>query len=640
MQQRDSFIGKELGAYLIQSKLGEGGMARVYKAYHARLHREAAIKIITPTVRDPHELAEFHARFEREAQLIASLEHRNIVAVYDFDDRGDITYLVMQYIGGGTLRNHLRSGQPMEPRRSAHYTLQMARALHHAHQRGIVHRDVKPQNMLVSASDPDYLLLSDFGIAKLFNESIDTVALNNIGAQPVASSTLTSTGMFIGTAAYMAPEQVLRKPLDARTDVYALGVVLYQMLTGNTPFQANSQYGLMIQNLNTPPRPVRTVNPNVPESLAYVAEKALEKDPARRFQSAEEMARTLEAVLASLSTVVQGQSAPFAASAANPQTPLPGSAPYAYVDIEQQTQISRPEPITPPGAVREIQANVAPLAMPAPDSAVAGLRSNRSELGEHGALRPPAKKRRRNKLFSIYNLAYAAVAILAIYLLVSRLLPGFNLLSLFSGSPPQSNSTAASNLTGKNALSFTDTFQDNRHQWSIGGEQNGFSATVGGGKYSITNVSDFHIPHPPESAVGNLPPSFVYSASITMKSSGTEVYGIVFNLKLNGDVVVSGYAFTIDNNKKASLWKYQGVSPMPLFDTTGTTIKPGKENVVQVSAEGNTFSFSINGQALAINGSQSYTDKNAPQLSSGQPGLLVSGANAQYVVTRVELTIP
>src|SRR5690348_16489003 len=140
--EHDSLIGEQLGAYLIQSELGEGAMAMVYKAYQARLRRDVAIKVIRAEIADH---AEFQVRFEREAQLIARLEHPNIVAVYDFGEVKALTYLVMQYVGGGTLRDQMRGGQPLEPHRAANYALQMARALHHAHKHGIVHRDVKPQ---------------------------------------------------------------------------------------------------------------------------------------------------------------------------------------------------------------------------------------------------------------------------------------------------------------------------------------------------------------------------------------------------------------------------------------------------------------------------------------------------------------
>src|SRR5436309_9787908 len=210
--ENDPLISTQLGAYLIQSKLGEGGMAKVYKAYHARLRREVAIKVILPQVADK---SGFLERFEREAQLIASLEHRNIVAVNDFGEIGKLTYLVMQYVGGGTLRDLLRREGRIEPQRAIQYAIQMSRALHHAHQRGIVHRDVKPQNMLISASDPDEILLSDFGIAKLFatSSSQETMLTPSAGGARNDPS-LTNADQLVGTAEYMSPEQINRQPVD------------------------------------------------------------------------------------------------------------------------------------------------------------------------------------------------------------------------------------------------------------------------------------------------------------------------------------------------------------------------------------------------------------------------------------------
>src|SRR5438270_5457134 len=222
----DPLLGRRLGAYLIQEKIGEGGMALVYKAYHERLRRDVAIKVILPQVADQ---PGFRERFEREAQLVASLEHRNIVAVYDFGEIGNLTYLVMQYVGGGTLRDRLRREGQIEPHLAVQYAIQMARALHHAHQRGIVHRDVKPQNMLISSSDSNEILLSDFGIAKIFDRGTNQETI----VSPTSSSnrhdpSVTSVDQMVGTADYMAPEQINHQPIDARTDIYALGIVLFQ----------------------------------------------------------------------------------------------------------------------------------------------------------------------------------------------------------------------------------------------------------------------------------------------------------------------------------------------------------------------------------------------------------------------------
>src|SRR5258708_6211682 len=272
--QNDPLIGQQLGAYHIQSKLGEGGMARVYKAYHGRLRRDVARKVIVAEIAGQQG---FKARFEREAQLIASLHHPNIVAVYDFGDIGDLTYLAMQYVGGGTLRDQLRGGHALDPRLAILYCQQMARALHHAHLRGIVHRDVKPQNMLVSATDANQLLLSDFGIAKLFDSRHEPAMPNLSGSTLASDPSLTNVDQIVGTAEYMSPEQVTGKPVDARTDVYALGVVLYQALTGEVPFRSTTVPGLLYQHVYTPPAPLREINPYVPEILEQITAKALAK---------------------------------------------------------------------------------------------------------------------------------------------------------------------------------------------------------------------------------------------------------------------------------------------------------------------------------------------------------------------------
>ncbi|MGH2481313.1 MAG: serine/threonine-protein kinase, partial [Ktedonobacteraceae bacterium] len=290
--ENDSLIGKQLGDYQVQGSLGEGGMARVYKAYHPRLRREVAIKVILSQIAAREG---FQARFEREAQVIASLQHPNIVSVYDFKEEHNLTYLVMQYVGGGTLRDQMRGQRPIEPARAVNYAIQMARALHHAHQRGVVHRDVKPQNMLVSSSDSNHLLLSDFGIAKLYGSGIDSAAFSEMPTRSAeAGDGLTNVNQIVGTADYMAPEQATAKAVDARTDVYALGVVLFQMLTGDVPFHSTSLNGLLFQHVYTAPLSVRAKNTHLPEILAEITAKALAKDPADRFQTAEAMARALE----------------------------------------------------------------------------------------------------------------------------------------------------------------------------------------------------------------------------------------------------------------------------------------------------------------------------------------------------------
>lgn len=300
--KNDLLIDTRLGAYRILALLGEGGMARVYKATHERLHREVAIKVIRPEAAGE---ADFRRRFEQEAQLIASLQHRNIVTVYDFgDDRGMI-FLAMQYVSGGTLRDQLIEGQPLEPRRAALYALQMARALNHAHQYGIVHRDVKPLNMLVSATNRNELLLSDFGLAKLFASNAEAFLPSHPSQIMETDHAQSVVGGIAGTPRYMAPEQCLGKLVDARTDIYALGVVLFEMLTGRPLFQGETVFALLHQHAYKPAPPVHEINPAVPEALAQITARALAKQPEDRFQSAREMGQALEGFLSPPVIVVQ-----------------------------------------------------------------------------------------------------------------------------------------------------------------------------------------------------------------------------------------------------------------------------------------------------------------------------------------------
>jgi serine/threonine protein kinase len=325
--QSDPLVGRHLGAYRMLSLVGEGGMARVYKAQHERLQRVVAIKVILPQSAG---LADFQARFEQEAKLIARLQHGNIVSVYDFGESANMVYLVMQYVEGGTIRDQLRARQPLPPRRAALYVLQMARALNHAHQHGIVHRDVKPLNMLVPAKQPNELLLSDFGLAKLFAESSEppyTASIIGVrGVDQLLSLSLSHTGDIIGTPLYISPEQCLSKPVDARTDIYSLGVVLFEMLTGQLPFQGTNIHAILYQHAYEPAPSVREINPAVPESLVQITAHALQKAPEQRYQSAKAMARALEAVLA---PPVHGYtpSVPLPAPGDAPPVPAPGPIP-------------------------------------------------------------------------------------------------------------------------------------------------------------------------------------------------------------------------------------------------------------------------------------------------------------------------
>ena len=226
-------VGQNLGPYRILEPVGLGGMATVYRAYHAAMDRYVAVKVLPQHLaRDPS----FRARFQREARTIARLEHRYILPVHDVGEDEGIPYLVMRYTDSGDLSD-LIATQALTIARAAWLISHVAEALAYAHRLGVIHRDVKPANVLLSR-DGD-VLLTDFGIAKLYEETLQ----------------LTGEGTMIGTPAYMAPEQLQGQPVDARTDIYALGVVLYQALTSECPFVAETPLALALMHMYNPLRP-------------------------------------------------------------------------------------------------------------------------------------------------------------------------------------------------------------------------------------------------------------------------------------------------------------------------------------------------------------------------------------------------
>ncbi len=266
-----------LGQYQLIEVIAHGGMATVYKAYQASLDRYVAIKVLLAN-RDP----QFAARFTHEARVSAALQHHNILPIYDYGEQDDLLYFVLQYVENGTTLHDLL-GSPIEPVQALRIIGNVLNALEYAHQRGVVHRDIKPANVLMLADN--WPLLSDFGIAKLLNDS----------------QSMTMSGLIIGTPAYMAPEQASGKPIDARTDLYSLGVMLYEMLTGRVPFEAETPIGVLTKIVYEPPPPPCTLNPALAPVIEAVLLRALAKDPDQRYQSAAEMRTAIEQALPDLS---------------------------------------------------------------------------------------------------------------------------------------------------------------------------------------------------------------------------------------------------------------------------------------------------------------------------------------------------
>ncbi|MEE8390275.1 MAG: protein kinase, partial [Anaerolineae bacterium] len=281
MQQ--TLIGTTLGKYRITERLGTGGMAEVYKAYQPGLGRDVAIKVLHSFLVTEEN---FLTRFQREAKAAAMLRHPNIVRVHDFDldVESNIYYMVMELIDGPTLRMRLREvakeGRTMPLEEVLRIVTAVASALDYAHQRGTVHRDVKPANIMFNQDEE--IVLMDFGIAKMVNVA-----------------RLTATGAMLGTPAYMAPEQGMGQTGgDERADIYSLGVVLYQLVTGHLPFNAETPLGIVIKHISDPLVPPTTVNPNLPPDIEPVIVRALAKAPKDRYQTVKEFAADLKRSMA------------------------------------------------------------------------------------------------------------------------------------------------------------------------------------------------------------------------------------------------------------------------------------------------------------------------------------------------------
>src|ERR1043165_4981145 len=261
-------VGENIGPYRIVEKLGQGGMATVFKAYHASLDRYVAIKALHPAF---HQDESFAARFQREARVVARLEHPHIVPIYDYAEHEGRPYLVMKFIEGDTLKARLDEG-PLTADEINKMVDAIGSALGYAHQQGILHRDIKPSNVLLAKDGQIYL--ADFGLARIAQSGESTL----------------SSDMGMGTPQYISPEQAMgRSDLDQRTDLYSFGVMLYEMVVGRVPFNADTPFAIIHDHIYSPLPLPHTVNPNVPEQVERVLLKALAKERDDRFDNANKL---------------------------------------------------------------------------------------------------------------------------------------------------------------------------------------------------------------------------------------------------------------------------------------------------------------------------------------------------------------
>src|SRR5713226_2476380 len=293
--------GTRLGPYEILSAIGAGGMGEVYRARDTRLDRIVAIKVLPAHLADDPERRE---RFEREARTIASLNHPHICTLYDIGHQDGIDFLVLEYLEGETLAQRLLKGPlPLEP--VLQYAIEMADALDKAHRKGVTHRDLKPGNIMLTKSGTKLL---DFGLAKLKQETAPAnISLSKL---PTANDALTAQGTIVGTLQYIAPEQLEGKEVDARTDIFAFGAVVYEMATGKKTFEGSTSASVMSKILQVEPPPMSTLQPMTPQVLERTVKRCLAKEPDDRWQTARDLEVQLKWIAESGSQVTSATSTP------------------------------------------------------------------------------------------------------------------------------------------------------------------------------------------------------------------------------------------------------------------------------------------------------------------------------------------
>jgi serine/threonine-protein kinase len=404
--------GSVVAGCRLEEEIGRGGMGVVYRATDESLQRTVALKLIAPELTTNQD---FRERFKRESRLAASIEHPNVIPVYAAGESEDLLYLVMRYIRGTDLRALLQQEGALEPARATRVVAQVAAALGAAHRRGLIHRDVKPANVLIERqAENEHAYLTDFGIAR------------DVGG----ATALTRTGMLVGTLDYIAPERLEDRPGDGRSDVYALGCVLFEALTGQVPYPRDSDVAKMYAHMNEPVPSVREFRPDVPDELARTATRAMAKTPEERFETAEDLAATLRAEVTTLS-------GPRPSPAPQPDQTELARTEYATPPTEAQlppTQHQPASPPTPPPAPRPAAAQ--PPAPPAPPRAPAP------------APPPPGAPARRRRTLP---LALAGLALLAAVVVGVVLLAGGS--DDDGGSENASSSGGGSSDTGSEALS-------------------------------------------------------------------------------------------------------------------------------------------------------------------------------------------
>ena len=625
----DNLTGKTLGTCILENLIGQGGMGAVYLARQIRPSRYVAVKVLLPNVTTNTSLyKEFLVRFRHEADVVARLEQINIMTIYEYGEQDGFAYLVMPYLPGGSLRDLLARNSALSLQEAAAFIDQAAAALDYAHAHGVIHRDLKPGNFLLSSDGR--LVLADFGIARMLQDGDSTFR-----------AALTGTGTFLGTPEYMAPEMLNGEPVDHRADIYALGIVLFQMLSGQVPFRGNTPFAVATKHLQELPPSLHQINSAIPPAVDNIIHKALAKKREERYISAGAMAQALRNIVPSPGYLseTQQRNAPTVIS------PLPVMPPSAAAVARQET---------PPPVSQTVNAST-------DTSAPTRISSNPSSGGfsNSGFSRPvtpyPTPVNRLQPWLIFIGL------LLVLILVIGGVLVGLQLNKGTSGTTPptgsnstastshSSNPTAGAQPTSLSTSGSTSTAQSTTTQQtsvprgsqlyssanpgrpcdSNGGHWANFNSvmlTCQGTGTQITN------PHPQSpNLVGTLltslpnsaafPSNYVIEAQLQPLNGSQADYGIYFRNQLGNQQGV--YTFFIHSNGTWSAYVYDNTTGAPTEIARGRLSGSLGTTTVDVVAAGSNFTFYVNGQLVGKTNDGTY--------SSGTVGIAIDAGGTILV---------
>jgi serine/threonine protein kinase len=569
-----------IGRYEIQSEVGRGGMATVYLAYDPNFRRQVAIKVVSS---DHHENEIFRQRFEREARLIAKIEHPAIVPVYDYGEYSDDLYLVMRYMPGGTLSGKIKKAR-LPLREIARIIAQIAPALDAVHAQGIVHRDLKPGNILLdNFGNP---AISDFGIAHFTSATTD----------------LTGSAI-IGTPAYMSPEQVRGENLDGRSDIYALGVILFEMLSGRGPFQAKTPLGVALQHLTDPIPSIRLVRPDLPPEVDRMLNKALAKERDRRYATTSELALDLQAVADSFHEVEKAVHGPASEDLAT------------EVDPNQTTEAEFQDPDVTEPLAANVQESADFLSSPSASGQPAGSMVQSSPAG------------RADRLFASASFPIALIGGIFLLFLCGSLglfgtWAGLRLPGLFAAQnqTPSTASTATppTASTIQDMVLLADDFSNPKSGWPSGQNTQGRYGYQADGYHILVTGRDQVLWASTDQVYDNVSLS-ADSTPVIQTASG--YYGLLCRIQDQQNF----YYFVIQGDGRYTMGKYKNGEFDSFFPEgwrqSDAIQRRNQTNRVQADCDGNVLRLSVNDVLLG-----EVTDAD---FSSGLSGMVAAALGEQ-----------